>query len=77
MRRSTVDWNSKEHQQVEPSLVKGPDPPEHVGVSSAEVLGDEAGWHAFERGEVEAAGEVVVEFGITRLPGIAGCGGGG
>ena len=67
----------EEHLQVEPGFVEGPDPPEHVGVSSAEVLGDEAGWHAFERGEVEAAGEVVVEFGITRPPGIVGGGGDG
>jgi len=38
------------------------------------VLGDEAGGHAFECGEVETAAQV--EFTTTRLPGIAGAGGG-
>ena len=67
----------EEHQQAKSGLVEGPDPPEHVGVSSAEVLGDEPGWHALERGEVEAAGEAVVRFGIARLPGSADGGGHG
>jgi len=40
-------------------------------MAPAEVLGDGAGGHAFECGEVEPAGEVAAEFGIT-LPSIGG-----
>lgn len=54
---------------MEPGVVDGPSPPEHVGVPSPEVVGDEAGGHAFERGGIAAAGEVF-EFGIM-VPGVA------
>ena len=40
-------------------LVDGLDHPEHVGVASAEALGDGVGGLAIKCGEVEAAGEVI------------------
>jgi len=48
-----------EDQQVERSLVDGPDPPEHVGVSSAEFGVTRSVGMRSECGEVEAASEVV------------------
>ena len=49
----------QEDQDVDPAVPGGPDAPEHVGVPLAEVLGDEAGGHAFQGGGIEVAGEVV------------------
>ena len=59
MRRSMVDWEFEQDQQVEPFVVERSDAPEHVGEALAQPFTDEACREAFEGGEVEASGEVV------------------
>ena len=57
---AAVDGGLKlqQDQDVDPAAASGRDAPEHVGVPLPEVLGDEAGGHAFQCGEVEVSGEV-------------------